>query len=281
MNINFLDFWDGFDPHNNFFLYIFREIYGNVELKPVNECDYIIYSLFGNQHLNVDRKRTKKIFYTGENVRPNFNECDYSFTFDFDHYNNKNIRIPLYHLYIDWYDVKTYGNFTYLLPVKNISDNEFINTKKSKFCAAVFSNPHPLRFELMNKLSEYKTVDGYGSPFNKGSRGDFIKYKILSEYKFSICTENSIHPGYSTEKLFQAKTSGTIPIYKSSIKTHLDFNPKCFIDINDFENLDELKHFIAKIDNDDFLYKKIFNEPLWLQKISLDDIKNKIKFLLN
>lgn len=280
MNINFLDFWPGFDPYNNFFIYLFREIYGNVEIRPINQCDYIIYSVFGNQHQNLDRKKIKKIFYTGENFRPNFNECDYSFSYDYDTYDNKNIRIPLYHLYLDWFNVKTYGNFTYLLPISNINNNEFINTKKIKFCAAVFSNPLPFRFDLVNKISEYKTVDGYGIPFNRSSRGDLIKYQILSEYKFSICVENGIYPGYSTEKLLQAKTSGTIPIYKSSSSTHLEFNSKCFIDINDFENLNELNNFIIKVDNDDLLYKKIFNEPLWLHRISLDDIKNKIKQII-
>lgn len=280
MFINFIDFWDGFDKYNNFFLYLFRDIYRNVEIRPVAECDYVIYSMFGNEHLNIDRKKIKKIFYTGENVRPNFNECDYSFTYDFNSFDNKNIRIPLYHLYLDWFNVESYGNYTYLLPIKDIDSNQFIETKKNKFCAAVFSNPHPLRYELMNKLSEYKKVDGYGHPFNNRSKGDLIKYKILSEYKFSICTENGLYDGYSTEKLLQAKTAGTIPIYKSNNKTHLDFNSKCFIDLNHFESLNDLKDFIIKIDNDESLYQEIFNQKLWAELITLDTIKNNIKLLI-
>lgn len=279
MKINFLDFWGGFDIQNNFFIHLLRDIYKNVELAPIQQCDYIIYSCFGNSHHIIDRNKTKKIFYTGENLRPDFNECDYSFTFDFDSYDGKNIRIPLYHLYIDWFNVSTYTNPQYLIHPSKINDNEFIRTPKTKFCATVFSSPRQLRYDLLNTLSTYKKVDGYGRPFGNHTEGELDKYQKLSEYKFSICPENSCYDGYYTEKLLHAKTSGTIPIYWADEKVHLDFNKKCFIDVRDFESLEDLKNFIIKIDNDQELYYSIMNESLINGPLNLDKIKEQIKNL--
>jgi hypothetical protein len=39
------------------------------------------------------------------------------------------------------------------------------------------------------------------------------KGEYLKSYKFNICPENTISPGYVTEKLFQALQAGCVPIY--------------------------------------------------------------------
>lgn len=276
MKIAFLDFWDGFQTNNNFFIYLFKEMYENVSVSNAENSDFLIYSCFGNNHLKFKKDNYKKIFYTGENLRPDFNQCHYSFSFDFDDYNNKNVRIPVYHLYLDWFNIKTYGSPQYLLPLNYLNDNNFLRTKKNKFCATVFSNPVAFRFEILNLLSEYKKVDGYGTPFGNISPGEYCKYEILSQYKFSICLENSIYTGYCTEKLLHAKTSGTIPIYKSNPMIKYDFNPECFIDINNFENLNDFKNYIKEVDTNEHLYNKIKSEPLWLDNKNLNNIKSKI-----
>jgi len=280
MKINFLDFWGGFDINNNFFIHLLKQIYGHVEIANPNNCDYIIYSCFGEQHKAINRNRTKKIFYTGENIRPNFSECDYSFTFDFDTYSDKNIRIPLYYLYIDWFNVLTYTNPQYLIDASKLNDNEFIKTPKTKFCATVFSSPRKIRYDLMNTISRYKKVDGYGRPFGNHTEGELDKYQKLAHYKFSICPENSYHDGYYTEKLLHAKTSGTIPIYLADDKLHRDFNAKSFINVADYDSLDDVLDMVIKIDKNDELYNEMRNQPLFNTELCLDEIKNKIKTLL-
>ena len=276
MKINFLDFWDGFDPNNNFFLYLFRDIFGSADLTPIEDCDVVIYSCFGNSHLSVNKNKAIKIFYTGENVRPDFDDCNFSFTFDFNDYDERNIRVPLYYLYIDWFNTKTWGNPEYLISPSALEDNEFIQTKKTKFCATIFSNPAYPRMELYNLLSGYKQVDGYGRPFNNHSSGELKKYQILSEYKFSICPENSRWDGYYTEKLLHAKTAGTIPIYLADTKVAQDFNKKSFINVNDFTSEKDLLDFIVEIDNNEQMYLDMFHEPLFVPRPSLERIKRSI-----
>ena len=123
-------------------------------------------------------------------------------------------------------------------------------------------------FDFLNKLRIYKPVDGWGKPFGNWSDGEDHKYNILSNYKFSICFENSISPkgGYYTEKLFHAKTAGTIPIYWTDDKCGNDFNTKSFLNLNDYKDMNELIDHIIEIDNDYELYQTILNEPLFVSK---------------
>ena len=74
------------------------------------------------------------------------------------------------------------------------------------------------------------------------------KLQTLSRYKFNLCFENCIYPGYITEKIFDCFFSGTIPIYYGAPDI-TDFIPKgCFIDFRDFSNFRELDSFIRNVD---------------------------------
>jgi len=280
IKLGFADFWDGFQHNNNFFLDLFTEIYGDVQLVPAAAANILIYSCFGQSHQYMDRKKCIKIFYTGENLRPNYSECDYSFSFDFDDYNGKNIRIPLWMLQIDWFNKVTYKNPNYVLPLDDINDNSYIKTPKSKFCAAIFNNPEKQRVEAYEKLSSYKKVDGYGKPFSNWFYGEEVKYRILAHYKFSLCFENSSYPGYYTEKLFHAKTAGTLPIYWSDKEIDKDFNAKSYIHLANFNSISDMVEYVSEVDANDGLYRAYCDQPLFDAAPSLEPIKKQIKDLL-
>jgi hypothetical protein len=277
MKISFIDFWGGFDQKNNFLYFLMKDIFNNTEVVDPKDADVLFCSVFGNEHFSFKDK--KKIFYTGENIRPNLDLYDYSFSFDIDNDDYRNIRLPLWYFYIDWFNVKSYNNPDYLIPVDYLlNDNEFTRNDKSKFCCTVFSAPYSDRINMKNLISSYKKVDGYGKcNENHIGYGEKLKMDIISNYKFSLCFENSIYPGYFTEKLLHAKIAGTIPIYKAHPLLNIDFNEKCCINaygLSDREVLDK----IIEIDNNKDLYNSIFKEPLynelpnieWLKKIILN-----------
>ena len=281
MKISFLDFWGDFDFNNNFLTIALKQIYTDLQVVNPENSDIIICSVFGTHHHNFIKNK-KIIFYTGENIRPNYKTYHKSISFDFDTYNNKNLRIPLWYFYIDWFNVNSYGNPSYLIPVDYLyNENEFTLKEKNKFCCTIFSAPHQDRLLMINKLNEYKFIDCYGKIFqNKIPDGEKIKMDIISNYKFSICFENSIYPGYYTEKLLHAKIAGTIPIYKSHETMNLDFNPNSCINVNNL-SLDEVVNNIIEIDNNDFLYKKWIQQPLFENKIEISNILSNIKKLID
>jgi hypothetical protein len=280
VKIYFVDFWPNFKQEDNYFYHLLKTGY-DVEIDPVDP-DILFFSVdYAKKHERDKYKnhRCKKIFFTGENVRANYDEssiesemysigkCNFAFTFDFSD-DPRHYRLPLWVLYIDWFNKQSYGNPHFLLPVNQIYDNAAISTEKKEFCAFIFSNPVPLRVEMFNKMSNYKQVHGYGKPFNNWSHGELNKYNILANYKFSICFENSVSPvgGYYTEKLFHAKTAGTVPIYWSDEKCKNDFNPKSFINLNDFDSIEALIDYVKEVDQSQQLYESYRNEPLFLDK---------------
>ena len=128
-----------------------------------------------------------------------------------------------------------------------------------------------MRVEIFNKLSQYKQVHGFGKPFNNWTDGELVKYKTISNYKFSICFENRRYPGYITEKPFHAKVAGTVPIYFSDDSVSNDMNRDCFINYSDFNSMEDLVNHIKLVDTDESLYNKYLNQPLFKNKEIKDE----------
>jgi hypothetical protein len=283
MNISFLDFWQypkAFNPNNNFFIHVIRELFEEVQVVHPEDADVIFFSSFGTE--NRMYKNCKKVFYTGENQRPNFKKCDYSLTFDYDSYDGKNFRLPLWYLYIDWFGVMTYDNPDWLIPESYLYDeNEFTKKEKNKFCSIVFGSPIDSRLQAIDSISKYKLVDVFGKVNKKYFLPDGEKYKLdlISNYKFSLCYENSIHSGYHTEKFLHGKIAGNIPIYYGSDTVSIDFNEHCCINASNM-SLEQLNEKIKQIDSDDKLYQEILNQPLFTEKINLDIIKESFYCIL-
>ena len=279
LKIHFVDFWPGFSGSNNYFFHLLSE--GFEVVVDEEDPDLLFFSVdYGreSQREKYKKHRCKKIFYTGEGVSPNFEreesvwsdpyhigKCDFAFTFDFSK-DVRNYRLPLWALHIDWFDKKGYTNPKYLIPLHEIHDNSFIRNPRTKFCVSIFSNPVANRVEAFNKLSKYSPVDGFGKPFGNWTDGEDIKYHILKDYKFSLCFENLLRHGYYTEKLFHAKIAGTVPIYSSDALVAYDFNPASFINLNSFNNIEELIDHVIKVDQDDDLYRSYQQQPLFLNK---------------
>jgi len=275
MKIAFIDMWLWFLPEHNFFLYLFRDIYGDVQVTHPDEADIIIYSCYAQQHKAYSPKSKIKVFITCENERPNYEECTYSLSFDFDDYGGRNIRLPLWFMQFDWYNKGGFTNPEFILPLDKIDDNEFIKTPKTEFCIFMNNNLFPNRVECINKLGKYKPISCFGKPFGNWTYGELDKYEKFSRFRFSICFENAISPvgGYYTEKLLHAKLAGTVPLYYTDDKVSKDFNTKSFLNLNDYKSMDDFVAHVIEIDQDDEKYKEIASEPLFHKNPDFEDLE--------
>lgn len=276
MKIALCDFWDNFNLTSNFFTHLFKEIYGNIEITSINNADIIIYSCFGHSHYTAPRGAIK-IFYTGENLRPNYNECHYSLTFDYDSYDKRNVRVPLWMLYIDWFNCKTYGN-PQLVSLEDALSTAY--TPRQEFCAFVGNHTRNSRQEVINGLSSYKSVSCRGTPFGNHDVGEDKKINMLKQHKFTICFENTIYPGYHTEKLFHAKVAGCIPLYNGDKTVDKDFNLKSFLNLQDYPSISDFCEAVKQLDQDNNLYKEIQQQPLFVQPPTLALVKQQIKDMI-
>ena len=242
IRISFSDFWGGFEKDNNYFYNLLKDEF-NIIIDNYSP-DYLFFSVFGNNH---QKYSCKKIFYTGENIAPPLGYSDYSFSFDYIN-DPRNYRLPHYLLYDGYYDLVN----------KKVSTD----MASRKFCSFVVSNPacEP-RNKFFEKLSKYKKVDSGGSHLNNTGSKVSDKRKFQSEYKFAITFENNAyrpqHIGYTTEKIMEAMTSNTVPIYWGNPDIHEEFNYKSFVNFYDFKNEDDMIDYIIELDKDDDKYMKV------------------------
>jgi alpha(1,3/1,4) fucosyltransferase len=73
------------------------------------------------------------------------------------------------------------------------------------------------------------------------------KAEALSKYKFSLCFENSILKGWTTEKIFDCFFAGTVPVYWGAPDVQ-DYIPKdCYIDMRQFKDYGELRSYLKSL----------------------------------
>lgn len=247
LKVKFVDFPD--PSMKEMTLEILEEEFGNV--KECDDPDFLFYSVFGYEHLKYDCVR---ILWTGENHQPDFNICDYAIGFSYMQFEDRYKRIPLYYFYTQDYQKAIKKH---LLP-----ENELL--KKKKFCNFIYSNNKASeeREKFFDLLSEYKFVDSGGRYRNNIGGAVEDKYEFQKNYKFTIAFENSSSSGYTTEKILQAFSAGTIPIYWGNPNVGKDFNEKSFINCHNYRNFEEVIDVVRKIDNDDELFLQYIKEPI-------------------
>jgi len=77
------------------------------------------------------------------------------------------------------------------------------------------------------------------------------KYKVMNNYKFSICFENCVFPGYVTEKIFDCFISKTIPIYMGAPDIAEFIPTDTYVDYRNFNTLHELELYLKSMSNDE------------------------------
>ena len=250
----------------------------DVELS--DDPDYVFYHESTYEYLKYNCIR---IFYTGENMSPNFNLCDYATAFDYMDFADRFYRLPVY-LVATFYQAKELElakNIDITKPKKFTKEDL---TQKSGFCSFVYSNylSDETRKILFDKLSAYKKVNSGGKYLNNvgGPVGNKLEFEM--KHKFSLAVENSGRSGYTTEKIVCSFVANTIPIYWGNPEIGREFNTKRFINCHEYKSFDEVVKRIKEIDNDDDLYLKIINEPVFAEGYSFKKVLDGFeKFLCN
>lgn len=252
LKINFTDFWSGFEKTDN---YLFNLISKHHQVEIADDPDILFFSCYGNSYLEYDCLR---VFYTAENLRPDFTGCDFALTFDYNSHPN-HYRLPLYAFYLEQ---KSY--WQKILENISLEEAERIWHAKKKFCCMVVSNGRsPKRIEFYKKLSRYYRVDSGGRFMNNVGGPVQDKLEFIKDYRFVISFENSSHPGYTTEKILEPLMVKSIPIYWGDPRVSEEFNPQAFLNRHDFQNDDELIEKIHFIDTNPRFAIEMLAQPVF------------------
>jgi hypothetical protein len=161
----------------------------------------------------------------------------------------------------------------YGCPMSTFTEKRKYGGSKEKFCIFTVSNPTANeRIRCFNELSKYKKVDSCGKVLNNMSfncPGNVFSREYIahtSKYKFNICFENKSMKHYLTEKLAVAYMSGSIPIYWgcSNLSDYINMDAIVYLKPNFTDkDLAALIDEVKALDNDETLYKKKFEQPMF------------------
>lgn len=208
-------------------LWILQFIENKHLLKDKSQATISMFSVFGLKMMMRLDNSDIKLFFARENVHRvnwkkyddmclNMSCIDLSIGFDIRE-EIKYLRFPLWIMWIFSPSV-TYSDLKAFTERVNNPQNSSYDNRR--FCSFVSSHDDIGRFELVNEIASIEKVDCDGKLFHNN---DDLKWKFadnkleyLRNYRFNLCPENSDYPGYCTEKIFEAISSGCLPIYCGS-----------------------------------------------------------------
>jgi hypothetical protein len=235
IRIAFSDFYPTFDPTISRPYKALRTFDEVLICQPDEGPDVLFYSDFGESHWHFDGL---KAYVTGENMLPDFDQCDLAFTPFESMQDVRAVCLPFF--------AQIIADPT---PLIERADAALRTHLAEGFCSFVVSNPRSWpRNRFFKKLNRRRRIDSGGSLFNNlGGRID-DKMKFVSRYRFNIAFENTETNGYITEKLVEPLLARSIPIYWGAPDVLRYFDSRCFVHARDFSDLDELADFIITLD---------------------------------
>lgn len=290
--------------HDTLFFRLLSKLTPNgIEItSPVN-ADIIIYGPFGRDLKAfgpfVKRKNKKglvklpkrtyqplHVFHTIESERPS-DIYDYSITFDYMQNQSNHFRLPYWLESIDW-EHEGLGRGQHPRISRRITIEELMSplgdefTRRNGKCAAFFGHLREPRATFMEVLANRIEIDGYGRAFDlsvkSAEKSGIDKDAVLKEYSYCLCPENSIYPGYYTEKILEAFAAGCLPISWADSNVADDFNPDSFINLLPFASVGYEKSLNQL--NDPKAMEKFAGAPLLLERPSLDPLKKFIRAII-
>ena len=248
IKVKFVDFSVDTVPERTLYYKILSRHF-KVELS-----DHPDYLLAGGQRFEHYRYGLEvvKILLLVENVAPDFNEFDYVAGFDRLEFGDRYVRFPF---------CAYSGSYKTLADRPAVSEEALLDRK---FCSFVVSNVQfgsPMRKLFFERLSKYKKVDSGGRWLNNVGSPVKNKIEFCKGYKFNIAFENSSYPGYVTEKIVDAYSAGTLPIYYGDPSVGKDFRPESMVCVKDEADIERAVEEVIRLDNDDAAYLEKLRVP--------------------
>jgi len=288
LRLCFANFWPGFDrermPQDYFFEYALSRQFDVV--YDASRPDVVLYSVFGAPPARGDFPgRPLLVAYSGEPTEAG-GRPDLAMGFDVRKRPDY-VRLPLWALYLIWDQSDTsyriagrpdlgQGSHARAGAADMMVDGarhplrtSVIHRRcgspsfQTRFCNFTYRNAVSSRISFFEQLSRYRQVCSTGPLLN--NTGYLMRSKVheLFAYRYTIAFENTIRPGYVTEKLLEPLAAGSVPIYLGTRDACDDFNPDAFIHALDFDGPGALIEHIRRLDQDDARYREMLSAPVF------------------
>ena len=150
-------------------------------------------------------------WFTGENERPPTGSWNGNFSFDLDPLGGSNVYFPLW---LETLGVLGCEPMTFLSKPLTVTDaithREPHVPAGQRFMCAFIGKWTPMRRHAIQVFSQLGKVDVFG---RAGMSNIRFKDDVKRQYKFCLCFENDLYPGYVTEKAFEAWAIEAVPVW--------------------------------------------------------------------
>lgn len=287
IRVRFTRFWGGFPSNDNFLTQLIES--AGFEVKVVDNkqemCDIefisvfaspkeqifragsiIKHRLFGsfqdiekkynNLNLPKSTKAKRRIWLTGENLRPPYtHEFDGFLSFDQNLF-NANAYLPIWYFDAGFYKSQFVSRVGVDTSIESLLNKRSLNTVPPKFACMFAGNPHSVRLQFAEILENVASVDKYGAAFGNSVSH---KFPIGRQYKFNVAFENDIYPGYVTEKLLEAYLCESIPVYWGDLGASSPINTDAIMMKREDQTLNEFALELTNL-TDEVILEKL-NQP--------------------
>ena len=203
----------------------------------------------------------KRIWYTGENLRPPIEIFDGLISFEPDCTQSNNLFLPYWMARLNW----GLGKSEFEIQPTVFELTKTRKPVKKKFEVCSFSNRQETTRQNLVKIIDSKfDVHLFGTASNKPIKS---KFDVSSNYLMQICNENDLYPNYVTEKIQEAWLAHNVPIWMG-LDTMNWFNKEALIDLTNLSSHD-ITEKISKLSMEEIMYKQslpILNEAPSLEK---------------
>lgn len=201
----------------------------------------------------------RSIWFTGESVRPPQGDWDGFFSFDLDPLGGRNCYVPFW-----WETLGIFGKPTADFLGRPLSVEELLRPRIPErprpegFACAFIGNPTDTRWHVIEALSEIGQVDVYGPAVGRPVKR---KLEVASRYRYVVCLENDLYPGYVTEKPFDAWAAGAVPIWWGDDAAGY-LNPEALINLASLSGVDELARVVEDLEGNSAEWELLVSQPL-------------------
>jgi len=110
----------------------------------------------------------------------------------------------------------------------------------------------------IQELSRISQVDVFG-PVTGRPVPD--KLSVFKRYRFVLCFENDLYPGYVTEKPFDAWVAGSVPLYRG-LDARGDLNGRAVLNMATLGGFEGLLEEVRRLERDRDALNDIASQPL-------------------
>ncbi len=285
---------------NDFIFRLIKHLHASgVEQVSPKMCDLLIVGPFAQKWLGMRfkfqtiyklimagrRYAPRTLYQTGENTRWNAIPCDFSISSDLGVPATNHFRFPLWMSMFDWthegVNSKSVDRFGPLVKIEQLMRP--LGPQNGRKARAILISSHlkEPRATLLRAVKSVMEVDCYGEAFVSHpslANRDFLKVDVCRDKQFALCPENSLYPGYYTEKIPDAFACGCIPITWCDGNVCHDFNPNAIINMARYAATGYAEGLRAALEPKSL--EMLGDQPLLLDLPTLDGIKAFLTTLL-